>query len=484
MSAELERALAALELPDDPSVSSLMRAARGRAQAIARVEGPAARSAAAAYVGDVLAGLATLREWERQEVEALLAALSAQTGTSEASLRMQVFREALWSPRLAELPPLPSIEAQLRLLTLFAPVSEASLWLPGPAGSPHCVAFRGKGGPTRRVRAAARETLAVPRRRAASARAFVHSMPVVRRDRARAALVIRARPGDRDAARAYTGEAALSISLAVERDRLLGRNAARESALVEASERRLTRLGFDIHDGALQDVVALADDLRLFGRQLACSLDQGGAGEVLLGRLDDFDARLVAIHDELRELAGSLERSSAVEKPLAEVLRTHVETFAEQNDIATRLEVGGNLAFLTASQRLALVALMREGLANVREHSRATILTVTVSAGREGTHASIVDNGRGFDVEPTLADAARRGRLGLVGMSERIRLLGGRLVLDSRPGGPTTITATIPRWQPPGETEQPQSPASLPQLYPNGRARLAAQPVVGAASAA
>ena len=54
----------------------------------------------------------------------------------------------------------------------------------------------------------------------------------------------------------------------------------------------------------------------------------------------------------------------------------------------------------------------------------------------------------GFDVERTLVRAAHRGRLGLVGMAERVRLLGGRLAVDSRPGGPTTVSATIPRWEP------------------------------------
>jgi signal transduction histidine kinase len=60
----------------------------------------------------------------------------------------------------------------------------------------------------------------------------------------------------------------------------------------------------------------------------------------------------------------------------------------------------------------------------------------------------VTDNGRGFDVERTLVQAARKGRLGLVGMSERVRLLGGRFDLQSSPGGPTTISAKIPRWRP------------------------------------
>ena len=56
------------------------------------------------------------------------------------------------------------------------------------------------------------------------------------------------------------------------------------------------------------------------------------------------------------------------------------------------------------------------------------------------------DDGRGFDPETTVARAARAGRLGLVGMHERVRMLGGQTQIDSRPGGPTVVSAVLPRW--------------------------------------
>jgi signal transduction histidine kinase len=158
-------------------------------------------------------------------------------------------------------------------------------------------------------------------------------------------------------------------------------------------------------------------------------------------------------------------------------LREHLESFQQGSGIATRLVVRGDPTLLTVSQRLALFSLVREGLANVREHSGATAATVSVSVRRAWTHASIADNGCGFDVDRTLGHAIRRGRLGLLGMSERIRLLGGRLELDSSPGGPTTITVAIPRWQ--------ALPESEPSVSAQGIDRIAAQtPVVGTASAA
>jgi signal transduction histidine kinase len=75
-------------------------------------------------------------------------------------------------------------------------------------------------------------------------------------------------------------------------------------------------------------------------------------------------------------------------------------------------------------------------------------VVVDIRATEANVDATITDNGRGFDVERTLAQAARRGRLGLVGVFERIRLLGGTCDVRSRPGGPTTISVALPRWYP------------------------------------
>jgi signal transduction histidine kinase len=62
----------------------------------------------------------------------------------------------------------------------------------------------------------------------------------------------------------------------------------------------------------------------------------------------------------------------------------------------------------------------------------------------------IADNGRGFDLRATASAAARRGRLGIVGMNERVRLLGGVFSIDSMPSLGTTVFVSIPAWRPLG----------------------------------
>jgi len=115
---------------------------------------------------------------------------------------------------------------------------------------------------------------------------------------------------------------------------------------------------------------------------------------------------------------------------------------------------------MSASQRIALYRIVQEGLANVREHSKAKHVQIRVHGGASGTLAEIVDDGHGFEVAKTLIRAAKNGRLGLVGMGERVRLLGGTFDVDSRPGGPTTLRLVLPHWQPVA-----QSRAEEPKIF-------------------
>jgi hypothetical protein len=86
----------------------------------------------------------------------------------------------------------------------------------------------------------------------------------------------------------------------------------------------------------------------------------------------------------------------------------------------------------------------------LREHANAAHVRITISAHSGGIEARVEDDGAGFHVARTLLDSAQRGRLGLVGGSERIRLLGGKFDVSSKPGGPTTVAMSLPRWRPMG----------------------------------
>jgi signal transduction histidine kinase len=392
---------------------------------------------------DVIVTLALERDWERAEITFLAHDIGALLGLAGETVTVELFLRALADPRLREPPPQLALETQLRLLSAFCAVDDMSVWVGGDGQRPRLLARIGAE-PTRSIRTAAQETLSGRVRDAASS---IRAFAVIRWERVEGALVIRSARTD-NCAFALASELAATLATTVERARLLERRMERESALVEAAERRLARLGFDLHDGPVQEVVALGAELRLFREQLRRVLGSNRHGAIVLGRVDDLEARLTALDGELREVARSLELPTALQTPLPELLRKETTQLATRAGLSVDLRVSGDLEALTHSQAIALLRVVQESLANIAAHAQAGSATVMVAAGSDELRAEVTDDGRGFEVEPTLVEAARAGRLGLVGMSERVRLLEGRLDVESKPGGPTRIVAAIPRWRP------------------------------------
>ena len=92
---------------------------------------------------------------------------------------------------------------------------------------------------------------------------------------------------------------------------------AAEPGLAEANERLLVRLGFDLHDGPLQQVYALAQDVRLLREQMVALVDSEHRDPVV-GRFGDLESQLAELHQDLRDLAHSLEPRSLLQLPLPE----------------------------------------------------------------------------------------------------------------------------------------------------------------------
>jgi signal transduction histidine kinase len=450
LSTRLAGVISALGLPEDEAEAILADAGR-RGSGLARAAGggtAAARLAETAAIAQVLARLAAANRLGRQRVDRLTSRLARKTGLPSDLVELVLYVEALRDPQLLELPPDQAVEAQLRLLIGFAPVSEVSLWTAKPNGRLHCLLLLGDGPATRRVRAAASAAMSETEELMPNEHGFIHAIPVLRWGHPFAALVVRARPEERERALVFAEEATATLASAIERQALLERSAEGERSLVETSERRLARLGLDLHDGPIQELAAFAGDLHLLRRQLGRVIAAHEHGDLVLGRIDDLEARLVELDRELRELAISTESSALMAGSFPELLSGELQAFAGRHKIEAQLAVRGRLDFLTASQRITILRIIQEALTNVQAHSRASEVSVTVFPGRTHVSVDVTDNGRGFDVERTLLQAARKGRLGLVGMSERVRLLGGRFDLQSSRGGPTTISAIIPRWRP------------------------------------
>jgi signal transduction histidine kinase len=416
---------------------------------------------AVAYASDLFVLCTTERPWQDEEAHSLLSQLAQLLELPMESLSLQLFLEAVRAPQLQDLPPTVALQTQLRLLLVFAPIEEASLWANGREGRPHCIVEEGATTRTRRFRGIAEHALEGVAA-TSGGRGTIIGSPVMRWETPWAAIVARSRLEHRKVAAVYMAEAAAAMSPVVEREVVLGRSAARERSLVRASERRLGRLAFDLHDGALQHIAAFGSDLFLFRRQLAELLP---AESEALGtsRIDDLEARIWELDRVLRELAHSLEPGSLVRRPLPVVIDDEIAGFTERTGIPVQRRVQGDFTSMTVSQKIALVRVVQEALTNIREHANASNVRITISSRAGGVAARIEDDGAGFHVARTVLDSAKRGRLGLVGSSERIRLLGGKFDLRSKPGSGTTVSFTLPRWCPLG-AEQPHDETAFSVL--------------------
>jgi len=428
----------------DKRARSGVATARDRALDLAKAAGEVSGSLAISFASDVFVSLAIERPWRERDADVVLTTLSTILGTSSRSLAVELLVASLRAPQLLELPPTVALEVQISMLHALTPVVEASLWAKDDAGRPQCIVAFGRTAATRRFRAiAARALDGEPAD--SGERGTIVAAPVRRWQRPAAALVARMRT--RDGASILLSEAADAMGPLLEREFLLQRAAARENSLVRATERRLGRLGLDLHDGALQHVAAFAADLRVARRELD-EMSPSTTQPHAASRINDLETRVWELDRVLRELAHSLEPASLLRRPLADVISSEASAFAERTGIETRHLVKGEFGAMTASQKIALIRIVQEALTNIREHANASSVEISISATRASVDARIEDDGAGFDVARTLLDAAKRGRLGLVGSSERVRLLGGTLDVSSRLGGPSVVSFSLPRWQP------------------------------------
>ena len=223
---------------------------------------------------------------------------------------------------------------------------------------------------------------------------------------------------------------------------------AREAGLAAANERLLVRLGFDLHDGPLQQVYALAQDIHLLREQLV-DLVPNEHRETVVGRFADLELQLAELHQDLRDLAHSLEPRSLLQQPLPDAVERELAALSRRTGISTSVELEGSFDALTASQRIALLRVLQEALSNIRHHSGSREVAVLLrKEAFKGVCMEIRDDGHGFDPDAVVPAEDGESGIGLVGMRERLRLLGGRLEIESAPGGPTIVRATLPHWLP------------------------------------
>jgi two-component system NarL family sensor kinase len=202
--------------------------------------------------------------------------------------------------------------------------------------------------------------------------------------------------------------------------------------------RRLLRLSLDLHDGPMQDLMAVGFSLERLRRDIEeLPLDT----RALVLQVDGIRDQLSYIEVSLREMA-SAHAESARAGAIADLVADEIARFQRLDDAEVHVDVDETIETETDSQRIVLHRVLREALTNINKHAQASTVSVRLFESDDVVYLVVSDDGVGFD------PGSLEGGLGLDGMHDRLRLLGSTLDVESRPGGPTTVTAAVRRWRP------------------------------------
>jgi signal transduction histidine kinase len=201
---------------------------------------------------------------------------------------------------------------------------------------------------------------------------------------------------------------------------------ASRERIVAAADNARRRIERDLHDGAQQRLVSLALQLRSAVR----ASPPPKAGE-LVAQMDLVADELTGVLEELREIAHGLHPAALAEGGL----RPALKMLARRSAVPVRLDVRID-GRLPEPIELAAYYVVAEALTNTAKHAAATVIDVQVETGGGVLHVRVHDDGRGR------ADLTRGS--GLIGLTDRVEALGGRLSLHSPPEAGTTMHMALP----------------------------------------
>jgi signal transduction histidine kinase len=222
---------------------------------------------------------------------------------------------------------------------------------------------------------------------------------------------------------------ATRAAVAVDLSGRIARDALRR--VVEAQELERRRLSRELHDETGQALTSILLGLRSLEESL--ETDDARAATAGLREL------VVATLQDVRRLAVELRPSALDDFGLVAALEHLTTSFQEQTGIQVDFGVALGEGRLPGEVETALYRIVQEALTNVVKHARARRVSISLTRMQHSVKAVVEDDGQGFDPEKT-----REGGFGVVGMRERLSLLGGRLRVESRPGAGTTIAAEVP----------------------------------------
>jgi two-component system, NarL family, sensor histidine kinase UhpB len=228
-------------------------------------------------------------------------------------------------------------------------------------------------------------------------------------------------------------EAEELIRLAASFRRMLGRiedERRRSGRLVlRAQEEERRRLARDLHDEVNQALTAILLRLQALSQAAPPELDD---------ELSELKRLVNQAMNELLQLARQLRPSALDDHGLLPAMASQVRRFAAQTGIEADLKSDGESTTLAPDEEIAIYRIAQEALANIARHADAKKVEVDLRTGSDGVELTVRDDGRGFETDRPASG------LGLGGMAERARLVGGELTIESRPGAGTELCLRVP----------------------------------------
>lgn len=212
---------------------------------------------------------------------------------------------------------------------------------------------------------------------------------------------------------------------------------AQRRLLVEREEER-KHLAREIHDQVIQDLLSINYELE--------GLEIGG--EVTPNLAADLSNTRYGIRElveGLRRICGNLRPLTIDSLGLGAALQSYTRDWSARTGIQVHLKLDENLGRLPEDTELSIFRILQEGLSNVKRHAQATQVRICLEhTTPRSLLISLEDNGRGMDEVLELNELASGGHFGLLGINERVALLGGRLRLQRPPEGGLALLVEIP----------------------------------------
>ncbi len=246
--------------------------------------------------------------------------------------------------------------------------------------------------------------------------------------------------GRRQAVEKALKESEQHYSLLLEQSRHMAEQLRRLSRqILSAQEEERRRISRDLHDEVGQVLTGINLHLATLKREATANTRDLKRKIAHTQRLVEKSVAIV------HQFAGQLRPPALDDLGLIPALHSYLKDFAKRTGLAIRFAsfTRGRIEQLDRARRTVLYRVAQEALVNVAKHAQASLVKVRIQQLHRVIRMEVKDNGKSFEVQRVLSTKRNKG-LGLLGMRERVEMVGGRFAVESAPGKGTTIRAEIP----------------------------------------